>query len=128
MTALAHQAVTPFGAILRRALEATPGAVGAAFAASDGELVDSCATWDTDRWAVLTAHYGIILSHLRAAFGVWHHGSPEHFIVQHAQLEVVVHVVDAGYFAVMAIEPPAPLAMALAAIQVAARELAREMA
>ena len=128
MTALAHQATTPFGAILRRALDATPGAVGVAFAASDGELVDSCATWDADMWAVLTAHYGIILGHVRSAFGVWHHGSPEQLIVQHAQLEVVVQVVDAGYYAVMAIEPPAPLARALAAIQLAARELAREMA
>lgn len=128
MTALAAQAPTPFGAILRRAVEATPGAIGGAFAASDGELVDSYALWDPDEWAVLTAHYGIVLRHLRAAFGTWHHGSPEHFIVQHARLEIVVQVVDAGYYVVMAIAPPAPLARALDALRQAADELAREMA
>ena len=127
MTALAHQATTPFGAILQRAVEATPGAVGGAFAASDGELVDHFATWDPDEWAVLTAHYGIILRQLRAAFGVWHYGGPEYFIVQHATLDVLVHVVDAGYFALLAVVEPAPLAHALTAIRDAASALRREM-
>lgn len=128
MTALAHQATTPFGALLRRAVEATPGAVGGAFAAYDGELVDSYATWDADDWAVLTAHYGIVMSHLRAAFGTWHYGSPEYFIVQHAKLAVLVHEVDAGYYVLMAVVEPACLAMGLAAIREAARAVAREMA
>ncbi len=32
--------MTPFGAILKTACDRTPGAVGGAFAASDGEMVD----------------------------------------------------------------------------------------
>jgi hypothetical protein len=127
VTALASQAPTPFGAILRRAVESTPGAIGGAFAASDGELVDSYATWDTEMWAVLTAHYGIVLSHLRAAFGTWHYGGPEYFIVQHERLDVVVQVVDAGYYVLMAVDGPAPLARALAATHEAAAALAQEM-
>jgi hypothetical protein len=127
VTAVAVQAATPFGHILRRAVDSTPGAVGGAFAASDGELVDSYATWDPEMWAVLTAHYGIVLSQLRMAFGVWHYGLPEYFIVQHAQLEVVVHVVDAGYYALLAVEGPPVLGHALAAMREAVRALALEM-
>ena len=38
--------MTPFGRILREAVEGTPGAVGGAFAASDGEMVDAFTTRD----------------------------------------------------------------------------------
>ena len=32
---------------------------------------------------MLTAHYGVVMSHLHAAFGTWHFGGPEYFIAQH---------------------------------------------
>ena len=60
--------VTPFAAILRRAVEATPHAIGGAFADSEGEMVDSYSTMDRHDWAVLTAHYGVVLAQLTAAF------------------------------------------------------------
>jgi hypothetical protein len=128
VTAVAVQAPTPFGQIMRRAVEATPGAVGGAFAAADGELVDSYATWDPEMWAILTAHYGIILHHLRLAFGTWHYGGPEYFIVQHERLDVVVSLVDAGYYALMAVEGPCALGHTLAAMRDAVKLLQREMA
>jgi hypothetical protein len=118
---------TPFGAILRRAVEATPGAIGGAFADDQGEMIDGFTTRAPDDWALLTAHYGIVLSQLHRAFGTWHFGGPEYFIAQHATLDVVVHAVDGGYYALLAVLEPAPLGHALRSLRRAAGELHREM-
>ena len=118
---------TPFASILKEAVEASPNAIGGAFAASDGEMVDSFATIDPHEWAVLTAHYGIVLAQLNACFDTWHYGGPEYFIAQHGKLDVVVHAVDAGYFALLAIEKPSNLGCALARIRVACKALKKEM-
>jgi hypothetical protein len=120
--------VTPFAHILQKAVQATPNAIGGAFAAGDGEMVDSFAQIDPHEWAVITAHYGIVLSHLTAAFGTWHFGFPEYFIAKHAKLEVVVHAVDGGYFALMAFHEQPNLPIALEQLRVAAGELRKEMA
>ena len=119
--------MTPFASILQRAVERTPNAIGGAFAASDGEMVDSFARIDPHDWAVLTAHYGVVLAQLTAAFGTWHFGGPEYFIAQHRKLEVIVHAVDAGYYALLAFHEPAPLAIALDSLRAAATQLRKEM-
>ena len=118
--------MTPFAAILRRAVEATH-AMGGAFADADGEMVDGFARVDAHRWAVITAHYGVVLRHLVAAFGTWHYGGPEYFIVEHEGIEVIVYAVDAGYYALLAFERVAPLARALDCLRTAATELRQEM-
>lgn len=123
---VAH-AISPFGAILKRAVEATPGAIGGAFADAQGEMIDGFTTRDAADWALLTAHYGVVLAQLNAAFGTWHVGSPEYFIAQHAVVAVVVHAVPGGYYALLAVTEPAPLARALASLREAARALHREM-
>ncbi len=124
--------MTPFGRILQRAVEATPGAVGGAFADAEGEMVDSFSAYDAHDWAVLTATYGVVLAQLHSAFGTWHFGGPEYFIAQHARLDVVVHAVDGGYYALLALtddgDSSAPLATALLELRIAAGELRREMA
>jgi len=120
--------VTPFAAILQRAVEATPGAVGGAFADPTGEMVDSFADgYDPHEWAVLTAHYGVVLAQLQAMFGTWHFGGADYFIAQHARLGVVVHAVDRGYYALLAVTGPNPIAHALLAAQHAAAALYEEM-
>ena len=119
--------MSPFGAILKRAVQATPGAIGGAFADATGEMIDGFTTRDANDWALLTAHYGIVLSQLDAAFGTWHFGGPEYFIAQHAALDIVVHAVPGGYYAILAVAEPAPLARALISLRQAARELHREM-
>jgi hypothetical protein len=119
--------VTPFGAIIKKCVQATPNAVGGAFAASDGEMVDSFATMDAHEWAVLTAHYGVILSLLKSVFGVWHYGGVEMFIAQHKHLEIFVCAVDAGYYAIVAAKTPADLDLTLPPLRVAAAALRREM-
>jgi hypothetical protein len=119
--------LSPFGAILRRAVEATPGAIGGAFADSQGEMIDGFTIRDAHEWALLTAHYGIVLTQLHAAFGTWHFGGPEYFIAQHEMLDIVVHAVAGGYYALLAVNEPAPLGHALKSLRQAARSLHQEM-
>ncbi len=119
---------TPFGAILQRAVDAVPGAVGAAFAAPDGEMVDAWTSWDPDTWAILTAHYGVVLGLLDSALGTWHFGGPCWFVAEHAALDIVVDTVDGGYFALLALSGPRPLAAAIDALEIACADLRREMA
>lgn len=118
---------TPFAMILQRAVERTPNAIGGAFADSEGEMVDSFATGDRFELAVITAHYGVVMQQLFAAFGTWHYGSPEYFISEHARLGVIVHTVDSGYYALLATSQPAPLAIALDSVRIAAQALKQEM-
>ncbi len=123
--------MSSFQEIMRRAVEATPGAIGGAFADSEGEMVDSFSTLDKHDWAVLTAHYGVVLSHLHSCFGTWHYGSPEYFIAQHKKVDVLVHTIAHGYFAVLAVEEfqgSSPLAAALKNIRAACGELRKEIA
>jgi hypothetical protein len=116
-----------FNAILRRAVADTPNAVGIAFAAGDGEMVDAVSTRDPHDWALLTAHYGVVLAQLESAFGTWHFGGTEYFVAHNTRLSVLVHTVDAGYFALLAVTPPSPLAVALDSLRIAAQLLREEM-
>lgn len=119
--------MTPFRAILKRAVQATPGAIGGAFADSEGEMVDWFADYDPHEWAVLTAHYGVVLAQLHAAFGIFTFGAPEYFMVQHKKLGVVVHTVEGGYFALLAVTDPARVPFALTALAASVPELQKEM-
>ena len=120
--------MTPFRQILKRAVEATPGAIGGAFADSEGEMVDWFANYDPHEWAVLTAHYGVVFAQLHAAFSLWHYGAPEYFMLQHQKLGVVVHAVEGGYYALIAVSDPARVQYALTALSQTVPELQREMA
>ncbi len=119
--------MTPFAQILQRAVQATPNAIGGAFADADGEMVDSFSMIDPHEWAVLTAHYGVVLAQMSAAFGTWHFGGPEYFIALHKQLDVIVHAVEGGYFALIAARTPANLGIALETMRTAAIALRKEM-
>ena len=120
--------MTPFAGILKRAVDATPHAIGGAFADSEGEMVDSYTTMNPHDWAVLTAHYGVVLAQLTAAFGTLHFGGPEFFIVQHKRIEVLVYAVEAGYYVLLAFSQPAVLIdPALEVLRGAAVALREEM-
>lgn len=124
---------TPFGEIIRRTVLATPGAIGGAFADPQGEMIDSYATHHTPHdWAILTAHYGVILAQLHSAFGIWHFGGPEYFVAEHASLGIVVHAVDAGYYALLAMARGGTLtdrtSEAVSTLREAAAALRKEMA
>ena len=120
--------MTAVARILAGAVAATPGAVGGAFAASDGELVDASTSMDAHDWAVLTAHYGVILANLEALLATHHFGGARHFVVHNRTLDVVVHTVADGYYALLAATPGSPLGRALTSVAGAARELRQEMA
>jgi predicted regulator of Ras-like GTPase activity (Roadblock/LC7/MglB family) len=119
--------VSPFAQILRDAVEHTPGAVGGAFAAHDGEMVDAFTQRDRDEWAVLTAHYGVVLANLESAFNTLHVGGPQYFVVEHTKYDVLVQPVADGYFALLALARPASISAGLRALGEAVRRLAREM-
>lgn len=123
--------MTLFADIMRDAVQTTPGAVGGAFADSEGEMVDSFSTLDKHEWAVLTAHYGVVLAHLHSCFGTWHYGGPEYFIAQHAKVDVIVHTIAHGYFALLAVEENAgtgQLGPALISLRAACEKLRKEIA
>jgi hypothetical protein len=127
--------ITPFGTIMQRVVRSTPRAIGGAFAASDGEMVDSYVLGDAFEFAILTAHFGVLAALVRSAFGTLHHGGVEHYIARYAAMDVVLCAVAAGYYAVIAIrrDPDAPadaepFADVLATLTVATRELLKEMA
>lgn len=119
---------TPFGQILKSAVERTPGAVGGAFAACDGETVDLFTAWDASDWKILTAHYGVVLASVQSALHTFHYGEAELVVISHRDLELLIRSVGEGYYALIAIEPPAPLARAMASLERASGELRREMA
>ena len=118
---------TPFARIIRDAVEAVPGAIGGAFAAHDGETVDSFAAHDDDDWAIFTAHYGVVLKFVQSALNVFHYGEAEFMMVTHETVDVLVHAVSEGYYALMAVQSPAPLGIALHELERAAEQLRVEM-
>jgi hypothetical protein len=119
---------TPFAAILRDVVQATPNAIGGAFADSEGEMVDAFSTINANEFAIITAHYGVVMNLLKSAFGTWHFGWPEFFVAQHTKLNVLVHTVEGGYFALVAFSSPPDLSLALEHMRVACTRLKKEMA
>ena len=118
---------SPFSTILEAAVVHTPGSIGCAFAASDGELVDSFARFDAEEWALLTAHYGVVLGHMQSALRTFHYGEAEVVILTHQRLDILVHAVSEGYYALIAMRHPAQLALAQAQLARAAADLRQEM-
>jgi predicted regulator of Ras-like GTPase activity (Roadblock/LC7/MglB family) len=119
--------VSPFTAILREAVEQTPGALGGSFAAYDGEMVDAYTSRDPTEWAILTAHYGVVLNSLVLAFNTLHVGGPEHVVIEHTMVDVLMKPVEGGYYALMALARPASISQGLRALERAAVALRREM-
>jgi hypothetical protein len=118
---------SPFADILRVAVERTPQTIGAAFAARDGEMVDYFALNDPNEWALITAHYGVVLSHVQAALHTCHYGEADIVLIENAELDIIVYPVDEGYYALMALTAPAPLAIAMSALEDAVVALRAEM-
>lgn len=118
---------SPFSVMLQTAVESTPQAIGAAFAASDGEMVDYFSLTDPDEWALITAHYGVVLRHVQSALNTCHYGEANVVLIEHRDLEILVHAVSEGYYALLAVKAPAQLAMAMNALGQAVVALREEM-
>jgi hypothetical protein len=121
---------TPFAAILRRAVEQLPGAIGGTLAAGDGETVDYHVRggWRRAEWELLTAHHGVLLGHVRSWLHTRHYGDPELMVVSHRELHVLLREVADGYFALLALDDAAEILSASRLLAEAAVELRQEMA
>lgn len=119
--------MTPFRAILQRAVERVPGAMGAIFADWSGEAVDLFAHRAKDDLLLLAAHYGVILNHVQSALHLTHFGEAEEIIVHHQKLDLVVRAVDRDYYVVLALGDGSHLATALREVVAAASALRAEM-
>ncbi len=120
--------MTVFGQILRRAVERVPGALGAIFAAWDGEAVDAFAPGVREDMLLVAAHYGVILNHVQSVLHLTHFGEAEEIIVMHQKLDLIVRAVAKDYYVVLAVAAGAHLATALREIDSAASALRDEMA
>lgn len=118
---------SPFGAILREAVEATPGALSGVFAAGDGEPVDIYTGADDRDWPVVAAHYGVIVAHVQAALSTLHYGEAESVEVNYPRLIVLLRAVQGGYYAMLGLSPAVDLATARSALSRAAEKLREEM-
>ena len=119
---------TTFTTILEEAVHRVAGAMGAIFAAYDGEAVDLVATEDKYEMAVLGAQYGVILSHVQSAIKLFHFGLVYEIVVSHAQMDLLVRTVAEGYYVVLAVKGRSHLASAMRETARAAAALRLEMA
>ena len=118
---------SPFGEILRQAVLATPGAVGGALAASDGETVDSWSNWEHEEWLLLTAHFGVVINHIRSALHTFHFGDIKLLQFRYRTLDLIIQLVEGDYYVILAIAPPVHLGVAASRLQTAADSLRMEM-
>jgi predicted regulator of Ras-like GTPase activity (Roadblock/LC7/MglB family) len=118
---------TVFTPILQRAVEGTPGAIGAIFADWDGEAVDQVGK-HRDEILLLGAHYGVILNHVQSALLTFHFGEAEEIVVEHERFALLVHAVGHGYYVVLAVGEGGHLATALRETRRLAEALRREIA
>lgn len=116
-----------FGQILQETIGKTPGAVGGALAAGDGEMVDYWTSLDEDEWYLLTAHFGIIINHVRRSLHTFHFGDIEFIQMGFRKLELAVQLVDGEYYVILALRPPVLLGPARRTLSLAAKRLREEM-
>ncbi len=121
-------AETAFTPILRRAVDAVPGAIGAVFADWDGEAVDLYApTGGRFDMLVLAAHYGIVLNQIQAALHLFHFGEAREIVIEHERLSVLTRVVAEGYHVTLVVPSDVHLTTALRETEAAAAALRKEM-
>ncbi len=116
-----------FGEILRDTVKVTPGAVGGALAAGDGETVDYWTSLEDDEWHLLTAHFGILVNHLRRSLHTFHFGDIEFIHFGYDKYDVAVQLVDGEYYVILALVHPVLLGQARRKLRAAAEQLREEM-
>jgi predicted regulator of Ras-like GTPase activity (Roadblock/LC7/MglB family) len=119
--------LTTFTPILQAVVDRVDGAVGAIFAAWDGEAVDLVYTVDKTEMALLAAHYGVILSHVQSAIKLFHFGEAYEIVLLHDDMDLLVRTVADGYYVIIAVRGRAHLATAVREIARAAEALRQEM-
>ena len=83
---------------------------------------------DSEGMGIASEHLSdCLLAHVQAALHTCHYGEARVVVIEHRDLEILVQAVGEGYYALMAVESPAPLAMAMNALGQAAVALRTEM-
>jgi predicted regulator of Ras-like GTPase activity (Roadblock/LC7/MglB family) len=119
--------MTVFGEILRRAIEAVPGARGAAFADGEGETVDTFSAQIGDTGLrLIGAHWGVIYALARAAWRP-EHGEIDQLLLEFDTQRVLIRRVTGEYFVVLALAPEGNLARAVRALDRVEGELREQM-
>jgi predicted regulator of Ras-like GTPase activity (Roadblock/LC7/MglB family) len=119
--------MTPFAEILRDVVGAVPGALGAVFSDWDGEPVDQFALLEPLDIQLLGAHVGLVLNDIKRATEAVQAGAAGEIIIRAERAQLLLHVVDAKYYVVLALTRDAPTAWACRALASAADRLRREM-
>jgi len=118
---------TPFGQILWRVIESTPGLHGAVFTDADGEPIDQYARGPALEIQITGAQWGLVLRELPPVLARMRAGALDSLYVECERAQIVIRAISDGYFVVLQASPDAHLGKAIAALERAARELEREM-
>lgn len=118
---------SPFTEILEAAVRRTPGAIGGAFAAEDGEMVGSFTDSAAEEWALITAHYGVVLAHVQSALRTFHYGEADFIVMTHGRLDILMQAVAEGYYTLIATRHPAQLARVMREMEAVAASFRKEM-
>lgn len=119
--------MTPFAEILRDVVGAVPGALGAVFSDWDGEPVDQFALLEPLDIQLLGAHVGILLNDIRRAGESVGAGVADEIVIRAERAQLILRVVDAKYYVVLALARDAPTGPACRALAQAADRLRKEM-
>ena len=103
------QAETAFAAILRRVVEATPGAVAAVFADEEGEAVDLHGEGDPLDLMLAAAHMGVLLRRLEEARKDCGVGDIGELRVSAKAAQYVTRPLGHGYQVTVILEPVATM-------------------
>ena len=110
------------------AVLSVPGAVGGAFAASDGETVDGFAGEQTPyEWALVTAHFGVIFSMIQRSTKKNFSSFAKSVVIRLSEYDIVLKSVEDGYYAIMALQGTGQIGSAIKALNIASIALKKEM-
>ena len=110
------------------AVLSVPGAVGGAFAASDGETVDGFSDEHTEyEWALVTAHFGVIFSMIQRSTKKNFASYAQSVVIRLKEYDIVLKLVADGYYAILALQDTGQIGSALKALNIASIALKKEM-
>ncbi len=118
---------TPFSEILREVVSAVPGALGAVFSDWDGEPVDQFALLEPLDIQLLGAHVGLVLNDIKRASDSLGVGVAGEIVIRAERAQLILHVVDAKYYVVLALARDVPTAWASRKLRGAVERLRAEM-
>ncbi|HJZ88708.1 MAG TPA: hypothetical protein VKN99_26220 [Polyangia bacterium] len=119
--------LSPFGRILRRAVESTPGLHGAVFTDWEGEPVDQYARVPKIEIQITGAQWGLVLTQIMGPLARARAGAPRSLLVLCERAQIYVRAITREYVLVIQASPDAHVGKAIAALERAAGELEREM-